>query len=432
MNIKAINKIFSGSILALSLGMAASSAHAALALDGIAATVNGNIITTAELHGKTRSIKARLAKISAELPDHATLQRQVLEKMILAEVQMQMARERGLQVADTKVNAAIRNIAKQQQLTVKQLQDSLKQQGISFSEFRKSVHNDLLISQLQQYELEDRVNISDRELENFVNSPSGQNQAGIEYNVAHILFSVPENPDPKTLNRKRNQAQQIATQLKSGKAKFSTTAIAKSSGINALQGGKLGWRKIDDLPTIFVKHVVTMLPNEIYGPIRSPNGFHIIKLLAKRVGKQALGIESRVQHILIAPNDKLSLAKAQNKIVKIRSKIIKGASFAKLAKEFSNETSSAASGGDLGWVNPKNVLAAVNKAIARTKVDTISEPFKTTLGWHIIKVNERRGQQGSKLSKNQALEILHQRKFNGILPIWLTTIKAKAKIEVFI
>ena len=410
-----------------------TSSQAAQSLDRVVAVVNEDVISYSELSQKAKSVELRLRKLQVNLPAKDEFNAQVLEKMVLDQIQMQMANMVGIEVDDIALNDAIREIAAQEGMTLGQMRESLRGEEFSFAEFRNSVQTELTVSKLQQREIGHDINISKSELASFLNSPAGQDQTGMEYHLGHILLALPDSPTTQQIKRKQQQAQAIINKLAKGKASFATLAIAQSQGQHALQGGELGWRKMNELPTLFVKHIPNMQSQDIVGPLRSPSGLHIIKLIDKRLGKQKLTSEMHLRHILIKPSKKLSAKDAERKLLKVYNQANKGQNFGELAVKYSEEINTAPNGGDLGWVTQSSVLPEFYRQIGKLKSGEISKPFATKLGWHLVQLVERRNQQSSTIAaRNKAMDIIHRRKFNAALTNWLARIREDAHVEILL
>jgi len=421
-----------GILLSLSWMLPISNANAAAkALDQVIAVVNNDVITTSDLKRHSKLLLTRLDPQQAKLPPKDILEQQILNQMILDKIQLQLASNIGLDVDSASVDEALNNIASNDKLSVAELRQRMEQDGIAFKDFREHVKDEVLISRLRQREIGQEIVISAADIDGFLNSPVGQDQTGTEYHLAHILISAPDAaPTAASLDKYQAQANALVKSLKEG-ANFSQVAMAKSSGQYALQGGDLGWRRIGELPTIFVKYLPTMQLDEIVGPIRSANGFHIIKLVGKRSGDKVTHTETHVRHILIKPGVNLSDKEAEKSIKDLHTQIVNGAKFSTLAEQKSEELSTAVKGGDLGWITASSVTPDFYKQVMALQPGSVSQPFKTDLGWHLIEVLGRRSQDNSsEAARNKATEILRQRKYHELLEAWLKRIRSEAKVEI--
>lgn len=406
--------------------------EAASRLNKIAAIVGNEIITVKELKDKTKLIINNLSEQNIALPPQTVLEHQVLNKMILDLIQLQMAKQFAIEVDSISVNQAIEDLAKQQQLSVAEYKKSIEQHGMKFADFREHIKTELTISRLQQREIGNEIRISNTEIDSYLNSPEGQDNSGIEYHLGHILITAPETPSEKKLKNTEAKAKKLVADLKQG-SDFKQLAMANSSDIKALDGGDLGWRQLKEIPTIFTKQVPNMQINEILGPIQSASGYHIIKLYGKRFGKKQDYLELKAKQILIKPNDTTSDQEAKNLLLNLRQQIIQGDDFSKIAAQKSQEIHTANKGGDLGWISESAVLPEFWKNINKLSENQISQPFKTESGWHLVQIISKRSSNNStEIARNQAGEILRERKFHEMLEIWLKKIRDEAKVDVLL
>lgn len=427
-----ISRAFVSKIL-LALGLAALSLSASALvqkLDSVVAVVNKDVITRSELDDKVSLMVAQYADQIQVLPPRDVLRKQILDRMIIDLLQVQYAKSTGIEIDSVSVDQAIKQIANQQGLSQGELRKSIEEQGVSFATFVDQMKTELTISQLQQRDILQDVTVSKADIDSFLNSPVGQDQTGVEYHLGHILVMMPDRPTPAELDKTKEKAEGIVKSLKKG-SNFQQMAMANSDGRNALKGGDLDWKKIGQLPTLFVKHVPSMNVGEVVGPIRSASGYHIIKLMNKRMGEEELHVETHVRQILIKPGKHTSDAEAKAALEKLRQQILDGGQFAKLAEQKSEELSTASKGGDLGWVTEDTVLPKFYRKINKLAVNDISRPFKTELGWHLVQVLDRRTQNTSmEAARNQAVQVLRERRFNEKLSAWLKRLRDESKVEV--
>lgn len=422
--------LFVGLLLVLSLHAHAAVREPEQPLDRIVAVVNNDVIVMSELQQRMRLVRAQLRQAGTPAPPASVLRRQVLEKMIMDRLQLQLAKSSGLSVDDDTLNRTIQNIAQKNGLTVRQFRDVLEQGGYDFSKFREDVRNQLLISQLQQRDVTSRITVTPREIENYLATKAQQGAAAKDYHLAHILIAVPEAASPEQIAAARKKADGVLQQLRNG-ADFAQTAVAVSDDPQALHGGDLGWRKGSELPTIFANIVPKMHPGEISGLIRSPSGFHIIKLLGVRGQARHVITQTHVRQILIRTNEVTSNADARTQLEQLRERIENGASFAELARAHSDDRASAINGGDLGWVNPGQVVPRFEKVMNSLQPDQISEPFRTQFGWHILEVLGRRQYDGTEeVKRSQAAEAIRRRKTEEALQSWLRQLRDEAYVEL--
>lgn len=421
-------------LITLSLLLAAAcslSLHAAEreVLDGIVAVVNNDVITRGELDNRLRTIKQQLQQQRAPMPPQAVLEKQVLDRMILASLQLQLAERSGVRVDDETLNRTIARIAEENRMSLGEFRGVLEQDGYDFANFREDIRKEILISRVQQRQVAERVNVSEQEIDNFLETQQAQGNAGEEFHLAHILIAVPDAASPDRVRAARARAEEVLKNLRAG-ADFQETAIAASDGQQALEGGDLGWRKLAELPTLFVEAVMNMQTGAISDLIRSPSGYHIIKLLDKRNGQRHIVTQTHARHILIRTDEMTNDATAEQRLTEARARLEQGADFAELARELSDDTASAANGGDLGWSNPGELTPAFESAMNALSEGEISRPFKSNFGWHIVQVLERRRHDNTaSLLRGQAREALRQRKIDEELQTWLTRLRDEAHVE---
>lgn len=397
-------------------------------LDRIVAIVNDDVIVKTELDQRTRTIEAQLQQQGVSLPSQAVLRRQVLERMIMDRIQLQLAARTGIQVDDDTLNNALRSIAARNHLTLNQFRDTLERDGYNYDRFRHNLREEITISRLHQREVADRVTITPQEVDNFLATVEKQSDRNKEFHLAHILISVPEAPSPEQIEKAHAKAEAVLKQLQAG-ADFGQTAIAVSDGQQALQGGDLGWRKADQLPSLFAEPVERMKPGEISGLIRSPSGFHIIKLIAVRGEQPHITTQSLVRHIVIRTDQLVSENDARDQLEKLRSRILAGDDFAALARAHSQDPASAPKGGAMGWLSPDDVDPQFARVMESLKPGAVSEPFRTQLGWQIIQVVQRRQHDSTEeFQRARAREVLRKRKTEEELGLWLRRLRDESYV----
>lgn len=424
-------KLVSKASLLLACGLISLPIYAGQVLDKIIAVVNSDVISKSELDNYTKLVVADMrSNPGAVLPPENELREQILNRMILDKIQVQLAEYSGIEIDSLTVSQALQNMAKQQGKSMEQFRRDVEKRGISFDEYRDLIRTELLVQRLQAREVGQDIAISKSDIESYMSSAAGQDKSGVEYRLAHILLTTSETPTPEALKRAQAQAEELVASLKNG-ADFAKTAMAKSAGRQALHGGDLGWRTAGEMPTLFVNYVPTMKVGDIVGPIRSAGGFHIIKLQEKRTSNNDANVETHVRHILISPSHKTSSQEAATQLALLRKKILNGDDFAKIAQQKSHDARSAAKGGDMGWVDEKSVLPAFYQVMAKLKNNEISEPFETEEGWNLIQVLDRRTQLTSnEAAWNRAVEVLTARKTNEALEAWTKRIRDEARVEI--
>ncbi len=398
-------------------------------LDKIVAVVNDDVITSTELANRLHAIKDQLKNQSAPIPPDSALKKQVLDRMILATLQLQLADQNGIRVDDETLNRTIERIAEKNKLSLPEFRSVLENEGYDFATFREDIRREIIISRVQQRQVSDRIMVTEQEIDNFLATQRAHGNTGAEYHLAHILIAVPDAASSERIQAARQRAEGVLKKLRAG-ANFEETAIANSDGQQALQGGDLGWRKAGELPTLFVDTVLHMKPGDISDLIRSPSGFHIIKLLDQRDKQRHIVTQTHARHILIRTDELTNDAAARTRLEDIRKRIKNGADFAKLAHEYSNDTASATNGGDLGWVNPGDMVPKFQEQMDQLATGEISEPFKTGFGWHIVQVLKRRRHDDTDAYiRSQARDAIRQRKTEEELQSWLARLRDDAYVE---
>ncbi len=403
--------------------------HAQLqTIDRIAAVVDDEVIMQSELLERVDVVKKQSQKM--RLPPDSVLREQVMDQLINESIQMQMADRSGIRISDQQLNQTIENIAKQNGMSLKKFKNALKKDGVAYSQAREQIRRERLLSEVQRYRVGNKIQISEQDIDSFLNSKRGKNATGEEYRLGHILIQLPSQANREQINKAQDKAKKLVKKLRSG-SDFAQTAIAQSEGRNALKGGDLGWRKDGELPSLFANVVPNLSKGDVSDPIRSASGFHIIKISDKRGGATKLVKQTQARHILVRENEIRSDKESKKIISKLYQRIKKGEDFAKLAKEFSDDPGSKVSGGDLGWVNDGDMVPAFEKVMKKTKKNQLSKPFKSRFGWHILQVTDYRNKDmGQEIQRNQARQLLYSRRFEEELPIWLRQIRSDAYVEI--
>jgi peptidyl-prolyl cis-trans isomerase SurA len=407
----------------------------ARALDRIVAVVNDEVITANELRMRTTISEAQLRRQKIQPPPREVLERQVLERMIIDRAQLQLARETGVRVDDGTVNAAIGRVAESNGLTVPALRQRLEADGLSFNQFRDDIRQDIILNRLREREVDSRLQISESELDNFIAEQAGVAADAQEVNLGQILLRVPENSDSTRIEETRRRADELLGQLKGG-ADFARLAASFSNGPEALQGGEIGWRNVDRLPTLFVDAVRELKTGDVSGLVRSPNGFHILKVLGRRSALDAKIAGGPVQqtharHILLRVSDLTPEPEVIRRLEEFRGRIEAGqVEFGTLARLHSVDPSGSR-GGDLGWLYPGDTVPEFEKAMGALKVNEVSPPVRSPFGWHLIQVLERRTEQGSgDRARMQARLALRERKADEAYLDWLRQLRDKTYVEL--
>lgn len=419
-----------GGLILLLISLPNASYATPTTIDRIAAIVDDNIIMESELNEKVDYFRNDIAKRSNQLPPDNILRQQVLERLILESIQLQMADRVGLRVTDDILNKTIEKIAQQNNMTEAKFRQSIEAEGQSYQSIREQIRRDLLISELRQKVVGRRVQITEQNIKTFMASELGKNATAANYRLGHILIALPAQADANTI--KKTQALAIKThQALLAGASFQETAVKLSDGQNALEGGDLGWRNASQLPSLFAEQAKSMNVGDVAPPIRSANGFHIIKLLDLRGGESHFVKQTRVRHILIKPNEIRSLDEAEALANKIRNDLLTGKEFAAMAKTFSEDPSSARNGGELDWITPGSLVPEFEKVMDNIQIGKISKPFLTQYGWHILEVLERREKDmGKEYKIEQARNFLSKRRYEEELESWIREIRQEAYVDI--
>jgi peptidyl-prolyl cis-trans isomerase SurA len=426
-------------LLAILLAFCLASAHAAgkdparpatpvQLVDRIVAVVNNEVITQFELNERTRIVNQQLKKRGTSLPPQAVLEKQILERIITDRVQLQFARETGIRVDDLQLDKTLQRIAQESNMTVEAFRGALEKDGISFAKFREEIRDEIILGRLREREVENRITVSDGEVENFLSTRAAQSGGEDEFNLAHILVRVPEQASPEQIQGKRALAEKALAEL--NKIDFAQVAASYSDAPDALQGGVLGWRAASRLPALFLETVNTLKPGETSPVLRSPNGFHILKLLDKRSKGGALIVQkTHARHILAKTSEIVSETDSKNRMTQLKERLDNGASFAELARLHS-EDGSASKGGDLGWLSPGETVPEFERAMDALKPGEISVPVKSPFGWHLIQVLERRSEDVSKERQTlMARQEIRARKADEAYENWLRQLRDQAFVE---
>ena len=365
-----------------------------IVLDRIVAVVNNEVITRGALDERIRFVTLQLKQQGTPLPTREELERQTLERMITGRVQLQVAKETGLRVDDAELDRAIQRIAQENKLSVQELRATLEKDGMPFPRFREDIRDEIILARLREREVDNRVVVTEGEIDNFI-STQAQSKRDEEYNISHILVTVPENASPEQIQARRGRAEQALEQLKAG-VDFRQVAASFSEAPDALQGGAIGWREASRLPSLYLEAVKTLQPGALSTLLRSANGFHIVRVNERR-GSAAPAIvrQTHARHILIRTNELVPEAEARRRLVSLKERLDNQGNFAQLARQYS-EDSSNARGGDLGWLSPGDTVPEFERALNSLKPGEISDPVQTPFGWHLIEVLEHRNEDMSR------------------------------------
>ncbi len=418
------------------LGVAQSQAQSArrpsepVPADRIVAVVNDEVITLHELRTRLDMAVSQLQRQGTNLPPRDVLEQQMLERLVMDKVQLQHARDIGLRIDDAQLDQAIQRIADGNKMTLAQFRATLQKDGIEFPKFREEIRTEMTIARVRDREVESKIAISEGEIDNYLSGDATKGTGGDEYEVAHILLRAPESATPEQIQKLKAKAEQLFERLKKGED-FAQLAASYSDAPDGLQGGRLSPRPLDRLPSVFADVVGKLKAGEVAPPLRSSNGFHLVKLVAKRGGAAIPAVQqTHVRHLLIKVNELVSDADAKHKVEVLLDRIKHGGNFAELAKLHSQD-GSASKGGDLGWIYPGDTVPEFERAMDQLKSGEVSQPVKSPFGYHLIEVLERRVQDVSAdRQRVAARQVLRERKLDEAYQDWLRQARDRAYVEL--
>lgn len=412
-------------------------AQRVLPVDRIVAIVGEDVVTMTELRQRVAAAERELRRQGTPLPERKILERQVLEQLVMQKAQLRLAKDTGIQVDDVQLDRAIERIAENNRLSLGEFRARLERDGVPFEQFREEVRDQILLARVREREVDSKIQVSESEIDLFLeeNKVTTATQR-VEYNVAHILVRVPEQAKPEQVEAARGRIEKVRVEAQAG-ADFAQLAASYSDGPNALRGGALGWRGEERLPELFANALKPMKPGEVSGVLRSPAGFHLLKLLDRRGAGGAVVeggpqiVQTHARHILIKTSEAVSEADARRRLADLRERVTRGgADFGELARQYSDD-GTAAHGGDLGWVYAGDTVADFQRAMDELKLQEISAPVKTPFGWHLIQVLERRkaGMSADRL-RLRARQVLRERKAEEAYQEWLRLLRDQTYIEL--
>jgi len=398
-------------------------------LNRIVAVVNDDVIVQSQVDDREALVIKQLEAKNTAIPDREQLRQQVLDRLVLENLQLQMAHQNGIDIDDETLNSNVSAMAKDNNLTLSDFRDKLESEGYDYAAFREQIRNEIAIARVRQQMVENHIQVTDQEVNNLLANAGAGGDTGKEYHLAHILVSVPDGASPDAISKAEAHARSILDKLHAG-ADFAQTAVAESNGQQALEGGDLGWRTADKLPTLFTDVVAKLQKGDISDLIRSPSGFHIVKLVDVRGEETHVVTQTHARHILIKPSVLITDEDARNRLEQIRERVQLGDDFAKLAKTHSDDTGSASAGGDLGWINPGDMVPEFEDAMKALQPGQLSEPVHSRFGWHLIQVLDRRSKDNSdEYQRSQARESIRRRKVDEETEVWLHRLRDESYIE---
>ena len=398
-------------------------------LNRIVAIVNNDVILSSELDDAMDQIIKQLNEKGTPIPEHAALVKQVLERLVVDSLQLQIASDNGITVNDSMLNSEIQDLAKENGVTLTEFRDILERDGYSYSKFREDLRKQLIISQVRRQMVASRIKVSDQEVDNLLATLKASGKSDIEYHLSHILVAIPEAASPEEIQAAEQHAGNILGRLHNGKD-FSEIAIAESDGQTALEGGDIGWRSLGQIPSLFLDSVKSMQVNDVSDLIRSSGGFHIIKMLGKRGDERHMVEQTRARHILLKPDAVNTDEEVQVRIQQLEIRLRGGEDFATLARSNSQDTLSAAKGGSLGWLNKGDTVPAFEEALEGLAPGEISTPVKTQFGWHLVQVQERRAHDSTEdYERSKVKNLIRTRKYDEELFLWLRRLRDESYVE---
>lgn len=428
-----MNKLFACLLAVAAVFAAPVQAQQLQPVDRMIAVVDEDVILQSELDRAMQNILAQYANRQEQLPPRDVLQRQVLERLVLVRLQVARAAETGVRASDEEVDAAIANIAKQNNFTPEQMRAQLARDGLSLADLRNSIRDELTIQRLRQRFAQSRISVSDTEVDAAL---ATQAKGGPQYRLAHILVALPEGATPEQIATAQQKIGGVKALIDKGEMDFAAAAVRYSDSPNALEGGELGWRSLDEIPTAFASTIRGMQVGQVIGPTRGPSGLQLLKLVETRDAAQALAEPSMVtqlhaRHILVRSSDSVSEAQAKAKIVTLRARLAGGADFAAVAMENSEDTSSADKGGDLGWFGQDSYGPEFGSQVAALQDGQVSAPFKTQAGWHIVeRIGSRQANVTDQTRRTQVRETIGQRKLEDEWNRYLRELRSEAYVDI--
>ncbi len=399
-------------------------------LDGIVAVVEDDVILDSELAREAASIVNKLKANNVQLPPKKILYQQVLERLVVDKLQSQLAQKAGIKVSDEMVNSSLESIAQQNGMSMEEFRQEISKEGMDYDAFKENIRQEILVNQLRSHEIGSRIKVSEQEIRHYLDTEISAEDQKIKYFLGHILISVPEAASASEIQAEEAEAYSVISRLRMGDD-FKKMAVSISDGANALKGGELGWRTLNQVPTLFVDVLKAMSKGDISEPIRSPGGFHILKLIDSTGVDSHIIIETHVRHILIKTNEIVNDAEAKKRLAVIAGRIADGDDFAALAQANSDDTGSALKGGDLDWVMPGLLVPSFERAMSELAVNEISGPVQTQFGWHIIQVLGRRTKDNSEEHKiSQARDKIRKRKIEEETELWLRRLRDESYVDI--
>ena len=400
-------------------------------LDDIVAIVEDDVILENELQKEVSTIEQRIAASKSQMPPLSILRHQVLERMIVDKLQRQLAEKAGININEEMLNSSASDIAKRNNMNLEEFRVELEKQGMNYAAFLENLKNEIVVNELRGREIGGRIKVTDREVEHYLETQGKIGEDLVQYHLGHILIAVPEGASSTAIQKAQEKANELVKKLRAGQD-FTQTAMSESNDGNALKGGDLGWRTLKDIPTLFVNEAGKLRQGDISEPLRSPSGFHIIKMFElKGLNDNHTVVKTKVRHILIKTNELVDDAEASKRAWGLKERIVNGDDFATLARANSDDKGSAIKGGSLDWVESGALVKPFEEAMSKLKTNEISDPVQTQFGWHIIQVLDRENRDNSaEFKKNQVRDAIRKRKIEEETELWLRKLRDEAFVEI--
>ncbi|MEH6549167.1 MAG: peptidylprolyl isomerase [Pseudomonadales bacterium] len=425
MTVKILRQL-AGLLLSLSL---ISFSHAAQMLDRVVAVVDDDIVMESELNEQIEMVTKNIERQGAAMPPAEEIYREVLNKMIVESLQLQIARRAGVQISDAQLNQAMGTVASQMGASLDQFREQLLAEG-SYYQTREQIRREMILRQVQNGSLSGKVLVTQPEIEAFLASNEGQQLTQARYRLSHILLPLTEDVSEDTVDSALSQLDTAAEEIRAGMPLLQWLSLYNQTSNKPLEGGDLGWRTADEMPSLFVEAVTEMGRGEVEGPLRSPAGLHLLQL-ADTTGGAKLVDQTKARHILVKTSEIRTEEQCQVLLSSIREQIMAGSDFAELARKYTEDIGTAQEGGDLGWSQAGQFVPEFEQTMAITEIDEISEPFRSPFGWHIIQVVDRRQHDVREdMLKEQAYGYIYDRKFQQELETWLQKIRDEAYVDI--
>lgn len=399
-------------------------------LDQVVAIVDEDVILQTELEARISTITGRLRAQGTGLPPQQVLEERVLDQLITESIQMQKADRAGMRISDNELNETMANIAERNGMTLAQFENQLTAEGVTYNQAREQIRKEMLISRVQQRQVGNRVRVTDREVDNYLESLAARGGNNAEYRLAYIFVSVDDPSNESEVNAARDKAERLRDEIAGGRD-FREVAVAESDASNALEGGDMGWRIEGQLPSLVAPIVPDLPVGEPSEVLENNSGFHLVMVMDKRGGEQQQLIQQhRVRHILVRPSEATTDTQAETRIRELYEQLENGTSFSTLAREYSDDPVSGSDGGNLGWVSPGQMVPAFEQAMLDAEIGEFRGPFRSQFGWHILQVQERRQKDISgEVREAEARQAIYRRKFDTELQNWLREIRDEAFVE---